>query len=251
MSGHSKWATIKHKKAATDAKRGRAFSRLIKDVTIAAKLGGGDADANPRLRAAIAAAKAENMPNENIDRAIARGTGQMAGMTFEQITFEGYGPGGVAVLVDVTTDNRVRTVNELRHMFSKWGGNLGESGCVSWMFESKGYFTVKKSALDEEALMSAVLDLGAEDFRTREKDVYEIITSPQDFEKIRSALLERKIPLESAELTRLPQNEVPVSEKVAPQVLALMESLEDHEDIKSVYANFNIPDEVLSRIPAS
>lgn len=251
MSGHSKWATIKHKKAATDAKRGRVFSRLIKDVTIAAKMGGGDADANPRLRAAIAAAKAENMPNENIDRAIARGTGQMAGMTFEQITFEGYGPGGVAVLVDVTTDNRVRTVNELRHMFSKWGGNLGESGCVAWMFHKKGQLTLPKEKVDEETLMGLVLDAGAEDLRD-DGTTWEIVTPPENLEAVKAALGGRQLEPATAEVTMLPQNTVRLEGGFAQQMVRLLDALEEHEDVQHVYANFDIAEkEIEAAIAAS
>ena len=249
MGGHSHWAGIKHKKALVDAKRGKVFTRLIREITIAARLGGGSPDGNPRLRKAIDDGKAANMPTENVKRAIQRGTGELPGVTYEELVYEGYGPGGIAVLCEATTDNKNRTTSEIRRLFSQHGGNLGESGCVAWMFQSRGYLTVRKDKADEELLMNLVLEFGAEDLRTQEPEVYEIITSPQDFEKVRSGLAQRRIPVESSELTFLPQSEVQVGEKEAPRVLVLMDALEEHEDVKNVYSNFNIPDEILRRSP--
>lgn len=250
MSGHSKWATIKHRKAATDAKRGRLFSRLIKDITIAAKLGGGDSNANPRLRAAIAAARAENMPLENMERAIARGTGQLAGMTIEQATFEGYGPGGVAVLVEVATDNRTRTVNELRHLFSKWGGNLGESGCVAWMFHKKGYLSLPKEAVDEETLMGLALDAGAEDLRD-DGTSWEITAAPEKLEGVKEALRSRQLTPTVAEVSMLPQTTVHLEGGNAHQMVRLLEALEEHEDVQHVYANFDIAEKEIEEAMAA
>ncbi|MBI4467417.1 MAG: YebC/PmpR family DNA-binding transcriptional regulator [Acidobacteria bacterium] len=250
MSGHSKWATIKHRKAATDAKRGRLFSRLIKDITIAAKLGGGDSNANPRLRAAIAAARAENMPLDNIERAIARGTGQLAGMTIEQATFEGYGPGGVAVLVEVATDNRTRTVNEFRHLFSKWGGNLGESGCVAWMFHKKGYLSLPKEAVDEETLMGLALDAGAEDLRD-DGSSWEIIAAPEKLEEVKEALRSRQLTPTVAEVSMLPQTTVHLEGGNAHQMVRLLEALEEHEDVQHVYANFDIAEKEIEEAMAA
>lgn len=239
MSGHSKWATIKHKKAATDARRGKLFSRLIKEITIAARLGGGDVDANPRLRSAIAAAKAENMPNDNIDRAIRRGTGQIPGLILEDASFEGYAPGGIAVLVETTTDNRTRTVNELRHLFSKWNGNLGENGCVAWMFHKKACLTMPRERADEDTLLTIVLDAGAEDLRDDGTN-WEIIGPPESLDSLKAALEANGLKPESAEVTMLPQNTVQVEGGTAQQVLRLLEALEEHEDVQHVYANFDI-----------
>jgi len=250
MSGHSKWATIKHKKAATDAKRGRLFSRLIKEITVAARLGGGDIDANPRLRAAISAAKAENMPNDNIERAIARGTGKLEGITIEQATFEGYGPGGVAVLVEVTTDNRTRTVNELRHLFAKWSGNLGESGCVAWMFNKKGYLTLPKEKADEDTLMGLVLEAGGEDLRD-DGSTWEIVTPPESFEGVKAALEAKGLEPTAAEVTLLPQNTVHVEGSAAQHTMRLLEALEEHEDVQHVYANFDIAEKEIEEALAA
>ncbi len=239
MSGHSKWATIKHKKAATDARRGRAFSRLIKEIAIAARLGGGDVTSNPRLRSAIAAAKAENMPNDNIERAIQRGTGQIPGMVLEDVTFEGYAPGGVAVLVETTTDNRTRTVNELRHLFSRWGGNLGESGCVAWMFHKKAYLTLAREQADEDRLLGVALEAGAEDLR-EDGSNWEIIGPAERFDSLKAALGAAGLKPTAAEVTMLPQNTVPVEGGAAQHVLRLLEALEEHDDVQHVYANFDI-----------
>jgi len=248
MSGHSKWATIKRKKGAKDAARGKVFSKLIKEITIAARHGGGDPAGNPRLRTAIEAAKAENMPGTNIDRAVKRGTGELEGVTYEEITYEGYGPGGIAVLVEAATDNRVRTVGEIRHVFSKGGGNMAEAGAVSWMFHSRGLIVVERSAMDEEKLMDLALEAGADDVNTDGSESYEIITSLAGFDKVRKALESAGVPTVSAELAKVPQNTVAVSEKDAPAVLRLIDALEEHDDVQKVYANFQIADDVLTRL---
>jgi YebC/PmpR family DNA-binding regulatory protein len=251
MSGHSKWATIKHKKAAQDAKRGRMFTRLIKEITVAARTGGADPDSNPRLRKAVLDAKAENMPNDNIERAIQRGTGQLAGSTLEEVTFEGYGPGGVAILIESTTDNRNRTVNELRHIFSKWGGNLGESGCVAWMFQKRAYLTLPKQRAEEDLLMGVVLDAEAEDLRDDGSN-WEIIAPPEKLDTLKAALTEKKLAPTTAEVTMLPQNTVHVEGGQAQQVLHLLEALEEHEDVQHVYANFDIAEkEIEAALAAS
>jgi YebC/PmpR family DNA-binding regulatory protein len=239
MSGHSKWHSIKHKKAAADSKRGRVFTRLIKEMTAAARMGGGDPDANPRLRLAIATAKAANMPAENIKRAVMRGTGELPGVSYEDVNYEGYGPGGVALFIEALTDNRNRTVAEIRHIFSKNGGNLGETGCVGWMFDRKGYFVVEKSSADEEKLLEIVLNAGAEDMR-EDGENFEIFTSPEKFEAVRSALESENIPTAAAEVSMVPQNSVKLEGKSAQTMLKLMEALEDHEDLQNVWANFDI-----------
>jgi YebC/PmpR family DNA-binding regulatory protein len=239
MSGHSKWATIKHKKAATDARRGRMFTRFIREITIAARHGGGDPDSNPRLRTAIAAAKNENMPSENIERAILRGTGQLEGETFEEVVFEGYGPGGVGMLVQAVTANRNRAVGEIRHLMSKNGGNLAETGSVGWQFHRKGDISVPKEAASEEKLMSIVLDAGAEDMRDDGSN-WEIITPPEAFEAVREALTKAGIKPASADLSMLPQNYVKLSGSQAQQMLRLMEALEEHDDVQHVYSNFDV-----------
>ncbi|MEJ2246034.1 MAG: YebC/PmpR family DNA-binding transcriptional regulator [Acidobacteriota bacterium] len=239
MSGHSKWHSIKHKKAATDSKRGRLFTRLIKEMTAAARMGGGDPDANPRLRLAIATAKAGNMPAENIKRAIMRGTGELPGVSYEDVNYEGYGPGGVAVFIQALTDNRNRTVAEIRHIFSKNGGNLGETGCVGWMFDRKGYFVIEKSAADEEKLLEAALSAGADDMR-EDGDNFEVLSSPENFEAVRAALESDNISTVVAEVSMMPQNYVKLEGKSAKTMLKLMEALEDHEDIQNVWSNFDI-----------
>jgi len=238
MSGHSKWHSIKHKKGAIDAKRGRAFTKLIKEITIAARIGGGDPDGNPRLRKAISDAKAVNMPTDNIKRAVMKGTGELEGGQLEEILYEGYGPGGVALLAETVTDNRNRTVSEIRHVFSKNGGNMGESGSVSWMFHKKGYIIVEKSKADEDTLMSLALDAGADDFRA--DDNYEIFTAPNDLDKVVDALKAKGIEYMSAEVSMIPQNTVKVEGKSAQQVLKLMEALDEHDDVQHVYANFDM-----------
>src|SRR3990172_3962776 len=216
MSGHSKWATTKHKKAATDAKRGKIFTKITKEITVAARLGGGDPDGNPRLRTAVAKAKGVSMPADNIKRAIQKGTGELPGVSYEEIIYEGYGPGGVAVIIEVMTDNRNRTVSEIRNIFSKAGGNMGEAGCVAWMFHKKGYFVVVRSKADEEKLMSLALDAG--------------------------------VPLEVAEITMIPQTYVNLDGKEAQQMLRLVETLEDNDDVQNVYANFDIPEEIMNAV---
>jgi YebC/PmpR family DNA-binding regulatory protein len=246
MSGHSKWHSIKHKKAATDSKRGRLFTRLIKEMTAAARMGGGDPDANPRLRLAIATAKAGNMPAENIKRAVMRGTGELPGVSYEDVNYEGYGPGGVAVFIQALTDNRNRTVAELRHIFSKNGGNLGETGCVGWMFDRKGYFVIEKSATDEEKLFEAALSAGADDMR-EDGDNFEILTSPENFEAVRTALESDNIPTIAGEVSMMPQNYVKLEGKSAQTMLKLMEALEDHEDIQNVWSNFDIDESEMNQ----
>jgi YebC/PmpR family DNA-binding regulatory protein len=239
MSGHSKWHSIKHKKAAADSKRGRIFTRLIKEMTAAARNGGGDPDANPRLRLAISTAKASNMPAENIKKAVMRGTGELPGIIYEDINYEGYGPGGVAIFMHALTDNKNRTVAEIRHVLSKNGGNLGETGCVGWMFDRKGYFVVEKSAADEEKLMEIALGAGADDMR-EDGSNFEILTAPENFDAVRAALESAKIATDAAEVSMMPQNYVKLEGKNAQTMLKLMEALEDHEDIQNVWSNFDI-----------
>lgn len=245
MSGHSKWSSIKHKKAAVDAKRGKIFTKVIREITVAARQGGGDPEANPRLRTAIQAAKAVNMPQDNIQRAIQKGTGEVEGTSFEEIVYEGYGPGGVAILCTVLTDNKNRTVAELRHLFSRHGGNLGETGCVAWMFHKKGLIVVDKSQKEEEELMLLALEAGAEDIKA-DDDVYEILTTSEDFEQVKRALEDQDIEMSVAEISMIPQATVKLEGKQAQQMLKLMEALEDHDDVQHVYANFDIPEEVMS-----
>lgn len=248
MSGHSKWSTIKRKKGAVDAKRGKIFTKLIKELTVAARMGGGDPEGNPRLRSAIAAAKNVNMPKENIERGIKKGTGDLEGLVYEEITYEGYGPGGIAVLVDCLTDNRNRSVADIRHFFAKSGGNLGESGCVSWMFDKKGSLLVDKSSISEEALMDAALEAGAEDV-VEDVNEFQILTAPEDFDGVRETLEKAGISFLEASVMMIPKNTVDVSdEKTARQVLRLLELLEDHDDVQNVSANFDIPDELMEMI---
>jgi len=238
MSGHSKWATIKHKKAALDAKRGKAFTRLIKEIMIAAR-NGGDPDANPRLRTAIVAAKAVSMPADNIKRAIMRGTGELEGGQIDEILFEGYGPGGAAVLVNVATDNRNRTVSEIRHVFSKHGGNLGEQGSVSWMFERKSQILIDGANSDEEKLMGIVLDAGADDIRDQD-GAFEILSPPEAHEAVLHALEQAKIPTESAEIAMVPKNTIKLEGKNAQAMLKLYDALEEHDDVQNVYGNYEV-----------
>ena len=249
MSGHSKWSTIKRKKGEADAKRGKLFTKLIKEISAAARLGGGDPEGNPRLRAAIAAAKAENMPKENIERAIKKGTGDLEGVNYEELTYEGYGPGGVAIMVEVLTDNKNRTISDIRNSFSKHNGNLGESGCVSWMFTSKGIILFDKDKIDEERLIEVVLDAGAEDVRVRERE-FEVITDPAQYEDVKGAVQEAGLEYSFAEVTMIPQGTIRLQGKEAEQMLRLMERLEESDDIQKVYANFDIPDEVMERLVA-
>jgi len=246
MSGHSKWSTIKHKKAAKDAKRGKIFTKLIKEITVAARMGGGDINANPRLRTAVLTARSNSMPSENIERAIKKGTGELEGVTYEEIQYEGYGPGGVAIIAQVLTDNKNRTVSEIRRMFTKHGGNMGETGCVGWMFDKKGILTVDKSQVDEDRLMDIALDAGAEDVRD-EGEVFEVVTQPEDFERVKERLDQEKIAVASGQVSLVPKNTVDVDAKNVEQVLKLSEELEDHDDVQNVAANFNIPDELMDK----
>jgi YebC/PmpR family DNA-binding regulatory protein len=239
MSGHSKWHTIKHKKGAADAKRGKVFTRVIKELTVAARSGGGDPEMNPRLRTIVAEAKAVNMPAENIKRAIQRGTGELPGVNYDEITYEGYGPGGAALIIEALTDNRNRTVGELRHMLTKYNGNLGESNSVAWMFAKRGYIVVDKRAADEEKLLNVVLEAGGDDLRD-DGDSWEIISDPGVFEAVRDAVKALGIEPMSAEIAMLPQNYVKLEGKAANQMVKLMEALDDHEDVKHVWSNFDI-----------
>ena len=249
MAGHSKWSSIKHKKGALDAKRGKIFTKLIKEVTVAAKLGGGDPGGNPRLRTAIAACKAQNMPQDNITRAIKKGTGELEGVNYEEITYEGYGPGGAAILIEVMTDNKNRTVGEIRAVLGKNGGNMGESGCVAYMFEKKGFIVVKSDVMGEDELMELALEAGADDLQPAD-GTYEITTAMDQFNAVHKVLEEKSIPMEVAELTALPSTTVPVDEKNGKTLLKLMDLLEDHDDVQKVYSNFDISDEVMAAIEA-
>jgi YebC/PmpR family DNA-binding regulatory protein len=239
MSGHSKWATIKHKKGAADARRGKVFTKLIKEITVAARISGGDADSNPRLRTAVAAAKAENMPADNIKRAIQKGTGELPGVTYEESTFEAYGPGGVAIILEVATDNRNRTLSEIRHIFSKNAGNLGEHGCVAWMFSKRGYIVVPKDKADEETLLNLATAAGADDMREDDGN-WELLSPPAAFQQVVDRLKAANIAPAMAEVSMVPQSYVKLTGKSAQQMLRLMEELEDHEDVQHVYANFDI-----------
>jgi YebC/PmpR family DNA-binding regulatory protein len=250
MSGHSKWSSIKHKKALTDSKRGKVFTKLIKEITIAARLGGGDINANPRLRTAVTVAKKQSMPNDNIDRAIKKGTGATGGDALEEITYEGYGPAGVAIMVEVLSDNRNRTVAELRFTFSRHGGNLGESGCVGWMFKKRGVIGIEKSAIDEDKLLEIALEAGADDV-TSDGDTFEVMTAPENFTTVRDALEKSGLAIAHSELTRIPENTVAVSGHAAEQVLKLMEELEDHDDVQNVAANFDISEEDMAQFSAA
>jgi len=245
MSGHSKWSTIKHKKGAADAKRGKIFTRIIKEMTVAARMGGGDVDGNPRLRAAVAEAKANNMPKDNIDRAVKRGTGELEGVNYEELTYEGYGPGGVAIMVETMTDNTNRTTPEIRHVFEKCGGNMGTPGSVRFQFERKGYFAIEKSAANEDRLMEIALEAGADDLQTEDADVFEIYTTPEAFEQVRQALEKNKIPTVEAKLGMIPANYVKLDDQKSKQMMRLMEMLDDQDDVQNVYTNFDIPDELL------
>ncbi len=246
MSGHSKWHSIKHKKAAVDAKRGKIFTRLIRELQIAAREGGGDPEKNARLRKAIQDAKAANMPKDNIEKAIKRGTGEIEGANYEEVKYEGYGPGGVAVYIEAVTDNRNRTVAEIRHIFSKHGGNLGESGCVAWMFHRKGFLVFEKDKIDEEKLMEVAINAGAEDIQ-EEESTLTVYTAPEDFENVFNAIKESGIPYEEAKIGLIPQTYVKLSGKQATQMLKLMEVLEEHDDIQNVWANFDISDEEIEK----
>jgi len=243
MSGHSKWSTIKHKKGATDAKRGKLFTKLIKEITVAARMGGGDPDSNPRLRHALNTARSQNMPKDTSERAVKKGTGELEGVNYEEILYEGYGPGGVAVLVECLTDNRNRTIAEVRHAFGKAGGNVGTDGCVAWMFDKKGLFTVSKEDSDEETLMDVALDAGAEDIK-EDTDSFDVITDPKDFDAVKAAIDEARIKCEVAEITMIPQTLTKVEGKEAEQMIKFMDVLDDSDDVQKFYCNADIPDEV-------
>jgi YebC/PmpR family DNA-binding regulatory protein len=249
MSGHSKWSTIKRKKGKADAARGKIFTKLIKELTVAAREGGGDREGNPRLRSAVQAAKAANMPAANIDKAIKKGTGELPGVSYEQVSYEGYGPGGVAVLVETLTDNKNRAVSDIRHLFSKYGGNLGEVGCVGWMFERRGIIQVEKGKSDEDQLLEIALEAGAQDM-TLEEDYFEIVTPFEKFDTVKTALDEKNVSYSQAELTMVPQTTIKLEGKQAEQMLKLMEELEDHDDVQKVYANFDIDTEIMEKMSA-
>jgi YebC/PmpR family DNA-binding regulatory protein len=243
MSGHSKWANIKHRKGAADARRGKVFTKLIKEIITAARMGGGDINANPRLRAAVLAAKAENMPKDNWERAIKKGTGELEGVNYEEATYEGYGPGGAAVFIESLSDNKNRAVSEIRHALTKHGGNMGENGCVAWMFNKKGYLVVEKSAIDEEKLMETALEAGAEDVR-EDGDNFEVITAPEDFEAVKEAIDAAGIQPLEAEVTMLPHNMTPLDGDTALKMIKLIDALEDCDDVQKVYTNADLPDDL-------
>ena len=246
MSGHSKWSTIKHKKAATDSKRGRIFTKLIKEITVAARMGGGDANANPRLRLALINARNENMPKDNIERAIKKGTGDLEGVSYDEIVYEGYGPAGAAVMVESLTDNKNRTVAEIRHCFTKCGGNLGATGCVAYLFDKKGRLVVEKSAVEEDRLMEIALEAGAEDVRDDDDGNWEVICEPADFEAVRQAVETAGIAMTEAEVTMLPSTYSELKGKEAEQMIRLMDMLEDHDDVQKVYTNADIPEDMMA-----
>jgi YebC/PmpR family DNA-binding regulatory protein len=245
MSGHSKWSTIKHKKGAADAKRGKIFTRLIKEMTVAARLGGGDINGNARLRSAVAEAKSNNMPKDNIDRAIKRGTGELEGVNYEELTYEGYGPGGVAIMVETMTDNTNRTTPEIRHIFEKNGGNMGTPGSVRFQFEKKGYFTIEKNVVTEDKLMEIALEAGADDLQTDHHDTFEVIARPEAFEQVREALEKNKIATVDAKLGMIPINYVKLDENKVKSMLRLLEALDDHDDVQNVWSNLDIPEEMM------
>ena len=249
MGGHSHWAGIKHKKALVDAKKGKVFTKILREITIAAKMSGGNPDQNPRLRKAMDDARAANMPSDNVKRAIMKGTGQLPGVSYEEITYEGYGPGSTAVIVECTTDNKNRTFAEIRKIFTSRGGSIGTSGCVSYMFKSKGVIVINKEAIGEEELMDLALEAGAEDVRT-EGDVYEVLTAPDaSFDEVKKAIEAKGITPESAELTKLPDTEVNISdEHTAESLMKMMDELDDHDDTKNVYSNYNIPDDIMANL---
>jgi YebC/PmpR family DNA-binding regulatory protein len=251
MSGHNKWASIKHKKAATDAKKSKAFTKIIREIVVSTKEGGPQIENNARLRKAIEDAKEANMPQDNIKKAIQRGNGEIPGAVYEEMVYEGYGPNGVALIVEVTTDNKNRTASDIRKMFSSHKGNLGETGCVGWMFDRKGYITVTKSKVDEESLMSLALEAGAQDFKSEEgSDAYEIITSPTDLDSVKNALKNKNIEILSSEITMIPQTQIALSGDDAKCMLKLMDALEEHDDVKNIYANFDISNEEMEKIEA-
>jgi YebC/PmpR family DNA-binding regulatory protein len=243
MSGHSKWANIKHKKGAADARRGKVFTKIIKEITVAARTGGGDINANPRLRAAVLSAKTENMPKDNIERAIKKGTGELEGIQYEEATYEGYGPGGTAILIDSLADNKNRAVSEIRHALSRHGGSMGESGCVAWMFKKKGYLVVEKNGIEEDALMEAALEAGAEDVRD-DGDAFEIVCEPEEFDTVKAAVDSKGLKYVVAEVTMVPQNTNPVEGEAAEKLIRLIEALEDCDDVQKVYTNADLPDDL-------
>ncbi len=243
MSGHSKWANIKHRKGAADARRGKVFTKLIKEIITAARIGGGDINANPRLRAAVMAAKAENMPKDNWERAIKKGTGELEGVNYEEATYEGYGPGGAAVFIESLSDNKNRAVSEIRHALTKHGGNMGENGCVAWMFDKKGYLVIEKSVIEEDKLMETALEAGAEDVR-EDGDNFEVITAPEDFESVKEAVDTAGIATIQAEVTMLPQNMTPLDGDTALKMIKLIDALEDCDDVQQVYTNADLPDDL-------
>lgn len=245
MSGHSKWSTIKHKKGAADARRGRLFTKLIKEITMSAKVGGGTIESNPRLRSAVQAAKKASMPADNIDKAIKRGTGELAGVIYEEVIYEGYGPGGAALLIEAMTDNKNRTTSEIRHLLTKYGGNMASAGSVAFQFHKKGYIAVEKSAAKEDALMELALECGAEDFRTEDADVFEIYTDPASFEEIKTKIEAKGIPIQTAEIQMAPQSTIAVAEK-GPVLLKLLEMVEEHDDVQKVWSNGDIEDKYLT-----
>lgn len=247
MSGHSKWSTIKHKKGRADAKRGKIFTKIIREITVAAREGGGDADSNPRLRAAVTAAKAANMPADNIKRAIDRGTGALPGVSYEEMSFEGYGPGGVAVMLELLTDNRNRTTPEIRHLFSKSGGNLGENGCVSWLFTRKGMILIPRSPeMDEDEILEKALEAGAEDLDTEDQDYFRVFTAPDELHVVRDRLEANGVATEAVQIEMEPSSTTRLEGKVAEQMIRLMEAFDDHDDVQNVWANFDIDDEILA-----
>ena len=247
MSGHNKWSSIKHKKGAADKKRGKIFTKLIKEITVAARMGGGDPDANPRLRHAIASAKAQNMPKDNVERAIKKGTGDLDGVNYEEIVYEGYGPGGVAVMVECLTDNKNRPIADVRHIFSKAGGNVGTDGCVAWMFDKKGLISVSKEDADEDTLMEVALEAGAEDIKDAD-DAFDVITEPEDFDAVKDAIDAAQISCQMAEISMIPQNTTEVSGKEAEQMVRFMDALDDCDDVQNFYSNADIPDEAFDAI---
>jgi YebC/PmpR family DNA-binding regulatory protein len=249
MSGHNKWSTIKHKKGAADAKRGKLFSKIIKEITIAARMGGGDPEGNPRLRTAVNAARAGNMPKDNVEKAIKRGTGEIEGVNYEEITYEGYGPGGVAVLVEALTDNKNRTVAEVRHIFEKYNGNLGETGCVAWMFKKQGIVVITADSLDEDEVMEVALECGAHDVK-KEGDTFEVTADPAAIETVRKAVEDKGWKVEMAEVTMIPQTTVKLEGKKAEQMLKMMDALDDNEDMQKVFANFDISEEDMLKLSA-
>ena len=249
MSGHSKWATIKRKKGAADAKRGQMFTKLIKAITVAAKMGGGDINGNPRLRKAVDDAKAQSMPMDNINRAIKKGTGELEGVNYEEIIYEAYGPAGVAMMIEALTDNKNRTVAELRNVLSKGGGNMGESGSVGWMFQKKGVFNFEKAKVTEEKLMDVALEAGADDIKEGEND-FEVVCEPGAFEAVKAALDKAQIPYVSGDISMVPQNYIKLNQQDAEKMLKLMDALEDHDDVQKVFANFDIPDDIMEKLSA-